>query len=617
MSQKKLIDVSSAIKNETLRKIYSVVKYPLEWFLAFDKVNVAYDRLVALPEDEDFFSRAIKAIGITFEVDEIELAKIPREGPLIVVSNHPLGGIDGIILGAMLNKIRPDTKVLANSMLSKMEGIKPYLIEVNPFGGKSATAQNIASMKETINHLKNGGCVATFPSGTVSYLNISDMCISDPEWNKNIASIARKTGASILPVYFEGRNSWMFYAAGLIHPMLRTIMLPREMMRLAGREAVRMRVGSVITKRRFDEFETDKELTSWLRISSYVLGGRNNIGAPQSKSQLAVIKRGLERFLPQKRMKELILPISPDVMQKEIDALPPDAVMINGEKIAVYCAEAWQIKWTLLEIGRLREQTFREVGEGSGKSVDNDEFDQYYLHMFMWDKEKRGIVGAYRIGRTDKIMEALGVQGLYASTLFQIQDEFIHRITPALEMGRSFIVSEYQKKRSTLAILWRGIGEFLYRNPQYRTLYGPVSISTDYNAVSKDLIVHFLTARKSAEELSQFVKAKTPPKVRMKEVDKRALLGSACDIDHVSALVSEVEFDNKGIPTLLKHYLKLNGKLLAFNVDSEFCSCIDGLIVVDILKADPKLIKSYMGEAQMNSYRKYHGLDSSTQSSQD
>ena len=284
--------------------------------------------------------------------------------------------------------------------------------------------------------------------------------------------------------------------------------------------------------------------------------------------------------------------------------------MIKGEKISVYCAEAWQIPWGLLEIGRLREKTFREVGEGSGKSVDNDEFDQYYLHMFMWDAENKKIAGAYRMGRTDKIMNSLGVQGLYASTLFKIKRELIDRISPALEMGRSFVASEYQKKRSTLAILWRGIGEYLYRNPKYRTLYGPVSISAHYNSISKDLMVQFLMERKSSEELSKFVKPKKPPKLSIKGIDRKALVEGAPDIEHISALVSELEIDNKGIPTLLKHYLKLDGDLLAFNVDPDFGSCIDGLIMVDLLKTDPKLLKSYMGAVQTQEYRKFHGLES-------
>ena len=398
--------------------------------------------------------------------------------------------------------------------------------------------------------------------------------------------------------------------AGLIHPRLRTLLLIREMFYVARRKKIQMHVGGVISARKVSEFQNDEELTSWLRINSYVLGGRNNKGEKQDKTQLKIIQRSIEKIFPMmhKEMQDLILPIDPLLIEKEISALPESACMISGEKISVYCAEAWQIPWAMLEIGRLREETFREVGEGTGKSIDTDEFDQYYLHMFMWDAENKKIAGAYRIGRTDKIMNSLGVQGLYASTLFKIKRELIDRISPALEMGRSFVASQYQKKRSTLAILWRGIGEYLYRNPQYRVLYGPVSISAQYNSISKDLIVQFLMERKTSEELAKFVKAKNPPKVSMKSVDIKALMEGAADIEHVSALVSEVEIDNKGIPTLLKHYLKLDGELLAFNVDDEFGSCIDGLIMVDLLKTDPKLLKSYMGEKQTIEYRKYHGV---------
>ena len=606
----KVVDIKSAIKNKYLKWLYSIVERPLEAFLGITDLNEAYDRLVKKTSG-NFFKRAVEAIGIDYEISDADLQKIPTEGPLVVVSNHPLGGLDGIVMGAVLLSVRPESKVILNGLLAEMKEIKEYAICVNPFGGAKATAQNVASMKETIRHLKNGGCIGTFPSGTVSHIHVKDCCISDPEWNTNIAQIARRTKANILPVYFDGRNSWLFYLAGLIHPRLRTALLIREMFYVARRKKVRMHVGGVISARKVAEFQNDDELTSWLRINSYVLGGRNNKGEKQSSTQLKIIQRSIEKIFPiaQKEMQELILPIDANLIEKEIGALPESACMIKGDKISVYCAEAWQIPNTMLEIGRLREETFREVGEGTGKSIDTDEFDQYYLHMFMWDAENKKIAGAYRIGRTDKIMNSLGVQGLYASTLFKIKRELIDRISPALEMGRSFVACQYQKKRSTLAILWRGIGEYLHRNPQYRVLYGPVSISAQYNTISKDLMVQFLMERKTSEELAKFVKAKNPPKVTMKSVDIKALMEGAADIDHVSALVSEVEFDNKGIPTLLKHYLKLDGQLLAFNVDNEFGSCIDGLIMVDLLKTDPKLLKSYMGEKQTIEYRKYHGID--------
>ena len=606
-----LIEIKASIRSGFLRFLYALVERPLESFLRIPQINGAYAKILENTSDENFFEKAAKALGISYEIDSDELKKTPSTGPLVIVSNHPLGGMDGIILGCVLKRARSDSKLIANSLLSRMEGIRPHLIEVNPFGGNAATSQNIGAMKETIRFLRSGGCVGTFPSGTVSTLHLRDMCICDPEWNTNIAQIARRTDANILPVYFEGRNSWLFYAMGLLHPMLRTIMLPREMIRMAARGPVRIRIGSVIPARKLPEFKTDEGLISWLRINTYMLGKRNKKGETQSESQMLNIQRGLEKIFPMmhREMQELIKPIDPDVMAKEIASLPESSRLIAGEKISVYCAEAWQIKWTMIEIARLREKTFREVGEGTGKSMDSDEFDQYYLHMFMWDSENKCIIGAYRIGRTDKIMNSLGVQGLYASTLFKIKRELIDKIAPALEMGRSFIVSEYQKKRSTLAVLWRGIGEYLYRHPQYRTLYGPVSISTSYNSISKDLMVQFLSEYRTSEELAKLVKAKRPPKLKLKNPDRKALLMGTDSIEHISALVSEIEFDKKGVPTLLKHYLKLDGELLAFNVDPDFSSCIDGLIMVDLLKTDPKLLKSYMGTEQAAAYRKFHGLE--------
>ncbi|MBR6389078.1 MAG: hypothetical protein IKS15_03060 [Opitutales bacterium] len=180
----------------------------------------------------------------------------------------------------------------------------------------------------------------------------------------------------------------------------------------------------------------------------------------------------------------------------------------------------------------------------------------------------------------------------------------------ALEMGRSFIVSEYQKKSSTLAILWKGIGVYISRNPQYRTLYGPVSITTEYNSISKDLMVQFLSETKTSQEFSKFVKPKTPPKVKLSGLEKETISRVGDDVEKISALIAEIELDNKGIPVLLKHYLRLNGELLAFNVDKSFGNCIDGLIMVDLTKTDPKLLKSYMGLKEAVEYRKYYGLES-------
>ncbi len=612
--QEKLLDIKGSIKNRGLRFLYSLVAKPLESYLGLPTFEGMYKYVKTHPEHGNFFNRALCAIGFSYEVSSEDIAKVPTTGPLIVVSNHPYGGLDGIAMGVFLLGIRDDAKLLINGLLGKMEEIKPWSISVNPFGGKDAVQENLASMKECIRHLKNGGCISTFPSGTVSHLHLRQGLVTDPEWNSNVAQLARRTGASILPVYFEGGNSWTFHLWGLLHPKLRTLVLMRHMFKAAKKRPIKFHVGKVITPKRIADFESNEELTAWLRLSTYMIGKKKQI--PQDNGEdifkfYSKITNIKQTIMPSKKkvFQEVILPRSPELIQKEIDALPESACLIKGEKICVYSAYAYQIRNTMLEIGRLRELTFREVGEGTGRSVDSDEFDQYYLQIFMWDVTAKRIVGAYRVGRTDKIIPSMGVQGMYSSTLFKMKRELIEKIEPALEMGRSFIVSEYQKKRSTLAILWRGIGEYLARHPHYKTLYGPVSINPEYNSVSKDLMVQFLSQKKTSEELSKYVKAKKPPKVRLSKTDVDVLKNCNDDIDQISALISEIEVDNKGIPTLLKHYLKLNGMIVAFNVDKSFGHCIDGLIVVDMTKTDPRLLKSYMGVQATIDYRKHHGLE--------
>lgn len=603
------LDLKSKIKNKFLNRLYSVFSCPIEKFLGVKDLNIANAKVVSFKDDRNFFLKALDGMGARYSIDQEELKKIPTEGPLIVVANHPTGGLDGVVLGAILCEVRPDVKLLANNLLSFFVGIRKHLIAVNPFGGKEAASQNISAIRETISHLKNGGCIATFPSGTVSHLHLKHLTITDPEWNKNIASIARKTGATIVPIFFENRNSNLFQIAGLLHPMLRTSLLIREMMRHARKTVIKAHIGTPISPRQISTFETDEELIAWMRLSTYILPQKKS-DKKSHKNKTQNIKKFVKKILPNtSSFQELILPVDPEKMEEEIKSLPESSTLIDGERIGVYAAYSWQMKWTMLEIGRLREKTFREVGEGTGKSVDTDEYDQYYMHIFLWDKANKKIAGAYRVGHVDKIVNSIGVQGLYASTLFEMQPEIFERMGNALEMGRSFIVSEYQKKSSTLAILWKGIGVYISRNPQYRTLYGPVSITTEYNAISKDLMVQYLSETKTSKEFSKFVKPKTPPKVKLLSgLEKETISRVGNDVEKISALISEIEVDNKGIPVLLKHYLRLNGELLAFNVDKSFGNCIDGLIMVDLTQTDSKLLKSYMGLQETIAFRKYYGL---------
>jgi putative hemolysin len=295
-------------------------------------------------------------------------------------------------------------------------------------------------------------------------------------------------------------------------------------------------------------------------------------------------------------------------MAGEIARLLPSQTLVESGDNIVIQAEAEQIPVILREIGRLREMTFRAAGEGTGKEIDLDRFDASYIHLFIWNRVKQEVVGAYRLGRTDELVKKQGPRGIYTSTLFHYKPGFLDHLGPALEMGRSFIRLEYQKSYAPLLLLWKGIGRFVFENPQYRTLFGPVSITDEYQAASKQLIIAFLKANRLRTDLAGFVRPRKPLQRRtVKSVDiDRAIGIIQDDIDHVSELVSCIEKDRKGVPILLKQYLKLGGRIIGFNVDPAFGNVLDGLIMVDLSRTDPRILERYMGKEGTKHFLAYH-----------
>jgi putative hemolysin len=290
------------------------------------------------------------------------------------------------------------------------------------------------------------------------------------------------------------------------------------------------------------------------------------------------------------------------VLQAEIDRLPAEALLASQGDHQIYIARAEQIPTLLPEIGRLRELSFRAVSEGTGRACDLDRYDQDYLHLFLWSRSGQEIIGSYRIGCVDELRARRGTAGLYTSSLFKFRGAFLDKLGPALELGRSFIRPEYQRRPLPLALLWRGIGEFVVRNPRYKLLFGPVSISRAYHSRSRRIMVEALSQHRRCAALSALVAARNPPRERLGRDDRAAVSTLVKDVEDISNLVAEIETDNKGMPVLLRHYLRLGAKLLSFNVDPSFGNCLDGLIVVDLRQSDEKLLKRCMGEAGYRSF---------------
>lgn len=603
--QSDLIDPLAAIRQPFLRRLYALVERPIGNWLGFPQINAIHRSILETPP-EDFFAEALACLGIRYEVNADGLEDIPAKGPLVVVANHPFGGIDGLILGHLLQRVRPDNKLLVNLMLHRIEGMRWHSIAVDPFGGRDATRRNAAGVREALRHLRNGGCLGTFPAGEVSHLHLRQRRVIDSPWNPITARIIRQTGAMVVPLYFNGRNGPLFQLAGLIHPLLRTLLLPRELVRSRNSE-IRVAVGSPIAPKRLQSLADDARMIEFLRLRTYLLGKREPERTENPiciEPQSAAAGSGGSG----KRLQPLADPIDPAALEAELTALPDSACLVRKKEFEVWCAYGREIPKIVLELGRLREATFRDAKEGTGEARDNDPFDDDYLQLFIWNREARHIVGAYRLGQTDEILPRKRKRGFYTHTLFRYRTAFLQRLNPALELGRSFICTAYQRKYASLALLWQGIGAYIAQNPRYRMLFGPVSINQDYTTVSKDLIIHFLKGKNFDQKLSAKVRAKTPPRRRssLSKAERETIATSVHDIDEISALISEVEHDRKGIPTLLRHYVKLNARFLCFNIDPQFSDVLDGLMIVDLLKTDPKIVRFFLGSRAADDFYRHH-----------
>jgi putative hemolysin len=581
-------------------RIFSKLNGLLERLLLLDRLNDIYAEMPKRDETGDFVERALAALKIGYHVEPGDLGRIPAHGPLVVVANHPFGGVEGLMLAAVLQTVRPDVKIMANYLLDRIPEMRPLIIPVDPFGGGGSVSRNLRPLRDALAWVGNGGVLAVFPAGQVSHLQLTKKQVVDPAWSKMVGRIIRKSAAPVLPVFFHGRNSALFQVAGLVHPLFRTVLLPHELLNKNSTE-VRLDIGNLVSAERIKGFEGDDELMAYLRARTYLLHHRRP--AAKRRGDVMHYSSGGRVKQPQK----VIDGPRTSVIHAEFHSLPARQVLWETDQYSVMYASAQQIPNLLYEIGRLRELTFRAVGEGTGRSIDLDRFDLYYTHLFLWHKEKGELVGAYRLAPVDRVIERFGTKGLYTSTLFTYKETFFEHMRDAVELGRSFVRLEYQKSYSPLLLLWRGVARYIGLNPQYRTLFGAVTISEMYSPASRQLIVAFLKGKSYAPHLARMVK----PRIAMRPGNTRSVKPHLdpeliTDIEELSAFVSDMEIDRKGVPVLLRQYIRMGGKLMGFNVDRTFANGLDGLVMVDLTKCEPKILERLMGRAETASYLTYH-----------
>ncbi|MGQ1909290.1 lysophospholipid acyltransferase family protein [Marinifilum sp. RC60d5] len=557
----------------------------LMYLLKLNKLNELYSANCR-KDGIDFIDALIDDLGIKFEIDDEELKRIPKEGPFISISNHPFGGIDGIILIKIICMVRPDFRAMANFLLKKIQPIQDYFLGVNPFETRKGVASSTGGLKEALRHLSDGKPLGIFPAGEVSSYRFETHNITDKQWMPSILKFIKKAEVPVVPIYFQGSNSLIFHLLGMIHPTLRTVKLPSELLNKKNK-TIRIRIGNPISVKDQKDFTDINQYGRFLRTKTYMLG------TPIEVKKFYKLKRRSKK----EKVEPLIDPVDPELIRSEVESLKEDYMLFKSRSYVVYCAPSAKLPNILTELGRLREITFREVGEGTNQSIDVDEYDLYYHQLFIWDEENHKIVGAYRVGKGNEILSGYGLKGFYLQSLFKMSKQFQPVLNQSLELGRSFIVKEYQRKPMPLFLLWKGILYFLLKNPESRYLIGPVSISNQYSNLSKDLIIKFIMSNYFNYELGQLVKPRKQFKVKTSDLDIDILLETAkSDINKLDKLIGDFEITNDKLPVLLKKYISLNAKIIGFNIDPNFNDCLDGLIVIDLFDVPLKVIESLSKE---------------------
>src|SRR5579863_7552479 len=561
------------------------------------KVRNLYRRVQRSPEGFRL-EALLSELRIDFGVDPADQSRIPSSGPVVVVANHPYGVLDGALLTVLLTRVRPDVKILTNFLLSDVPELKRHCIFVDPFETDRSVDSNRRALREALAWLQQGGMLAIFPAGEVSLWQMPAGQVADQEWNDTAVRLIRRTGATALPVYFCGHNGVGFQLLGMIHPKLRTAFLLQEFLKQEGK-TVEVRVGSPVQAEALTALAGDREAIEYLRWRTYLLARRTKAETSWPET--------LRSKLAEKIQEPLAAPIPQSLLTQEIANLPADRCLAENAEFAVHLGMASEIPQLLLEVGRMRELTFRRAGEGTGKARDLDSFDDYYWHVLLWHKAKQELVGAYRAGSTKEILAEHGISGLYTSTLFRYDERLFQKLGPALELGRSFIRPEYQRQYAPLLLLWKGIARLVATRPENPVLFGAVSISNDYNEASREMIYRYFDARMRDDGLAGLIAARRPfrPPLLSRR-DCRAMCRALRDLEELSQQIVRLETDGKGLPILLRQYAKIGGKMLSFNVDRKFSGVLDGLIVVDLRKTEPAVLDRYMGRDSATKFRQFH-----------
>lgn len=531
-------------------------------FMRLGKINRLFDG-AADYQGREFSDHLLENMGITIDVAPEQLESIPKEGGFVVVSNHPFGGIEGVMLHSVIAKVRPDFKLMANFILSHIPNLKDSFFAVNPFEKNPEWKSSVGGIKGAMQHIADGHGLGVFPAGEVSRYHGHDFP-EDLPWSTSIARIIKNAGVPVVPVFWEGRNSKLFYAVDKIHPMMGTVRLTRELINKHD-TCFQFQVGKPITAAEIAQYEKPADLAAYLRSRSYALEA--NIGKVEHAD-------GVGRWEP------LDPPTDTAVLLQELETIREKGWLFSASTFDCFLADYEEIPHFMHELGRLREEAFRSIGEGTGKRLDTDAFDTYYKHLILWDNKRQQVAGAYRLGFGNEIVPDKGIKGFYVSTLFDFDASFADTLKKTIELGRSFVTVEYQREVLPLVLLLRGLAVVVIKHPEIEHFIGPVSISSWYPKFYQSMIVRYVSENHPVKgELAMVAKPKTPFHEDFLKVDAKVLMKeNMASIDKFDKFMFRLSNGEYRLPTLFKKYLKLNAKFLCFNVDPDFNDTLDALL---------------------------------------
>jgi len=529
----------------------------------------------------EFVEQLLEYFNVSYSARDTEKERIPDEGKLVIIANHPIGSLDGLALIKLVSEVRRDIKVVANEMLMDIEPLHNLLLPLNKrqlqqrgnhHDHQQAEPQKVDNttknqLKKIHSHLDEEGALLIFPAGEVSRVKLQG--VRDSRWHTEFLRIATSAKAPILPIFIDAKNSPLFYTVSAVYKPLATWLLVKEMFKQRARH-LPIRIGELIP---FNAYTTmaiaPDQQAKIFRKHLYRIGN--------DKPAIFSTQKAIAPPEDRKALAQAI---------KQCEHLGETS---DGKIIYVYRYQGSSP--ILREIGRLREIAFRAVGEGSNKRRDIDQYDNDYYHLLLWDQNDLEIVGAYRLGDANRLTKN-NTNQLYSASLFDYDGAMQPYFTQGLELGRSFIQPKYWGKRS-LDYLWYGIGAFLKKHPQYRYLFGPVSLSNSFPDAAKDLLIHFYQCYFGS--LQTMAHSKSP--YRAASIIEAPFSGTDYKADF-SALKTMLANMGVAIPTLYKQYTELcepgGVQFLSFGVDSDFNNCVDGLVLVDITMLKSKKRERYM-----------------------